>query len=370
MPRVSTSSSARVPVNDLSRAIALQRGELDAAVAEVLDSGWVVLGPQVSALEEEIASFVGLEHAASVANGTDALTIALTALGCGAGDRVATVANAGGYSTTAIRGIGAVPVYVDVEPDTALMSPTSLQPALDLGVKAVVVTHLFGAMADVAAIVEQCHSRGVMVLEDCAQSIGAEQSGRKAGSFGDIAAFSFYPTKNLGALGDGGMVGTQDAALDASVRSLRQYGWASKYRIHRSGGRNSRLDEMQAAILRQRLPLLEEANQRRRDIHRRYSAAVGADRIFGSDDQSFVAHLAVLDVADRDRAQADLDAAGIGTDIHYPVPDHLQEVEAPFEVASTLEVTERLSERILTVPCFPELTDSEVERVCEVLSTW
>jgi dTDP-4-amino-4,6-dideoxygalactose transaminase len=357
-------------VNDLSRAIDLQRPEIDAAVAGVLDSGWVVLGPQVSAFEDELAAFVGAEHAASVANGTDALTIALLALGCGAGDRVATVANAGGYSTTAIRGIGATPVYVDVDRDTALMTRETLAPALDLGVKAVVVTHLFGAMADAAGIVELCHSQGVKVLEDCAQSIGAERDGRRAGSIGDAGAFSFYPTKNLGALGDGGAVCTSDPEVHEAVRSLRQYGWDSKYHIARTGGRNSRLDELQAAILRRRLPLLADGNDRRRAVHSRYAAAVGAASIFGTDDPSFVAHLAVLDVPDRARAAATLEAAGIGTDVHYPVPDHLQAVDGIGVVAGTLEVTEELSRHILTVPCFPELRDDEVERVCEVLAAW
>ena len=367
------SAPSRVPVNDLSRAIGLQRAEIDGAVADVLDSGWVVLGPQVSAFEAELAELNGTTHAASVANGTDALTIALLALGCGPGDRVATVANAGGYSTTAIRGIGATPVYVDVDRRTALMTPDTLAPALELGVTAVVVTHLFGAMADVATIVELCHARGVKVLEDCAQAVGAERDGRRAGSVADAGAYSFYPTKNLGALGDGGAVCTSLAQVDETVRSLRQYGWSGKYHIARTGGRNSRLDELQAAVLRRRLPLLHDGNDRRREIHRRYAEAVGADRIFGTDDASFVAHLAVLDVPDRARAVAELDAAGIGTDVHYPVPDHLQDVpgtDGLGVVAGSLEVTEELAGRILTVPCFPELDDSEVDRVCQVLASW
>jgi aminotransferase EvaB len=359
-----------VPVNDLSRAIDAQRAEIDAAVAEVLDSGWVVLGPQVSAFEEELATYVGAAHAVSVANGTDALTLALTALGCRAGDLVATVANAGAYSTTAIRSIGAVPVYVDVDLDTALMTRETVTAALDHGVKAVVVTHLYGAMADVDGIVALCHQRGVKVLEDCAQSIGAERDRRQSGSVADAGAFSFYPTKNLGALGDGGAVCTSDSDVAEAVRSLRQYGWDGKYRIGRSGGRNSRLDEVQAAVLRRRLPLLAAGNERRRAVYRRYAEALGAGRILGVDDASFVAHLAVLVVDDRERAQAALEEAGIGSDVHYPVPDHLQEVEAAYVVAGNLAVTEDLSTRILTVPCFPELTDVEVDRVCEVLAAW
>ncbi|MDF1604300.1 DegT/DnrJ/EryC1/StrS family aminotransferase [Nocardioides sp. YIM 152315] len=364
------SSLVQVPVNDLSRAIAAHRREIDSAIADVLDSGWVVLGPQVSGLETELAAHLGVSEAVSVANGTDALTIALTALGCSPGDRVATVANAGGYSTTAIRNVGAVPVYVDVDPDTALMTPSTLAPALDLDVDVVVVTHLFGAMAEIGELVDLCHARGVKVLEDCAQAIGAERGGRRAGSFGDAAAFSFYPTKNLGALGDGGAVCSNDIELAEAVRSLRQYGWQGKYRISRPHGRNSRLDEMQAAILRRRLPFLAAANERRRGIHRRYAEAMRTGRVFGSHDPSFVAHLAVLDLDDREAARADFEAAGIGTDVHYPVPDHLHTVEAGYLVADTLEVTERLADRILTVPCFAELDDEEVDRVCEVLASW
>lgn len=366
----SVSNPDHVPVNDLSRAIAEQRHELDSAIAAVLDSGWLILGPQVRAFEEEFAGFLNVAHTVCVANGTDALTLGLVALGCRPGDRVATVANAGGYSTTAIRGVGAVPVYIDVSPTTGLMATDTVVAALDTGVKAVIVTHLFGAMAAVEEVVRLCRRRGVVVLEDCAQAVGAERNGRRVGTWGDAAAFSFYPTKNLGALGDGGAVCTDHEGVARRLRSLRQYGWEGKYRIERPHGRNSRMDEVQAAVLRRRLPLLPAANDRRRSIWRRYAEAIGTDRIFGVDDGSFVAHLAVLQVTDRAAAQADLEAAGIGHDIHYPIPDHLQAVEAPREVAGSLHVTEHLSERILTVPCFAELTEDEVERVCEVLASW
>lgn len=365
MPRV---SPRPVPVNDLSRGITAHRADLDEAIAEVLDSGWVILGPQVGAFEEELAGHLGVRHVASVANGTDALTIALRALGCGPGDRVATVANAGGYATTAIHSVGATPVYVDVDARTALLSAAALERALEDGLAAVVVTHLYGAMADVEDVVELCRGRGVRVVEDCAQAVGAERGGRKAGSFGDAAALSFYPTKNLGALGDGGAVCTSDPAVDAAVRSLRQYGWDGKYRIARPGGGNSRLDEMQAAILRRRLPLLAEANDRRRQIHARYAEAIGAERILGTHSPSFVAHLAVLTVTERDVVRRRLEAAGIGTDIHYPVLDHRQAGNHDFAISGNLDVSESLNETILTVPCFPELTDSEVDRVCEVLA--
>ena len=232
-----------------------------------------------------------------------------------------------------------------------------------------IVTHLFGAMADLTEIASECGRRGIRLIEDCAQAIGARRDGRLAGTVGDAAAFSFYPTKNLGALGDGGAVVTQDAATAATLRSLRQYGWEGKYVVTRAGGRNSRLDELQAAILRRRLPLLDAGNARRREIHRRYAEALGAGRMIGSADESNVAHLAVAEVDDRDAVREQLAAAGIGTDVHYPVPDHRQPVEAAYAVAGELTETERLAGRILTLPCFPELEDSEVDLVCRELES-
>jgi dTDP-4-amino-4,6-dideoxygalactose transaminase len=231
-----------------------------------------------------------------------------------------------------------------------------------------VVTHLYGNVADVEPIRRLCDERGVLLVEDCAQAIGARRDGRFAGTFGHLAAFSFYPTKNLGALGDGGAVVTDDPALAASVRALRQYGWEHKYHVVRRHGRNSRLDELQAAILRSKLPMVDRWNERRRTIVGRYAGAldVSAGR-FVFDEGTSVAHLAVALVEDRDRARAVLEERGIGTDVHYPVADHRQPVWDGHAVQARLPVTEDAVEHVLTVPCFPELEDAEIDHVCEAL---
>jgi dTDP-3-amino-2,3,6-trideoxy-4-keto-D-glucose/dTDP-3-amino-3,4,6-trideoxy-alpha-D-glucose/dTDP-2,6-dideoxy-D-kanosamine transaminase len=359
-----------VPFNDLGRGTRAIRREIDAAVARVLDSGWYVMGPEHNALEGELSEYLGTGDTVLVGNGTDALQLALSALDVGEGHTVLTAANAGGYTSTAVRSIGATPVFADVEPEQLLLSVDTVSAAidgLDSAPAAIVVTHLFGAIGEIEAIVEFAHARGIPVVEDCAQSIGATLGGRKGGNFGDIATTSFYPTKNLGALGDGGAVMTSRPELAQKLRQLRQYGWESKYRATVSGGRNSRLDEMQAAILRVKLPRLDALTARRREIHAAYEAAAGPGvRLVNSVAESFVGHLAVADLDDREAVRAELDARGIRTDVHYPIPDHLQ----PLMHGAggwNLPVTERSAERILSLPLFPELTDDEVARVVDAL---
>ena len=317
-----------IPFNDLNRTPAALRADLAASVQRVFDRGWYILGPEVAAFEGEFAAYCGTAHCLSVANGTDALEIALRALGVGPGDRVATVANAGGYASTAIRAAGARPLYVDIDPVSMNLSPGSLAAALDREVRAVIATHLYGRMAHLPALLEVTGRAGLPLIEDCAQAHGAAIAGRKAGSWGAMGCFSFYPTKNLGACGDGGAITTGDPALAARVKGLRQYGWTSKYHSAEYG-RNSRMDEMQAAILRARLPLLDGGNRRRREIAARYSASLAGSRIAcppASGEES-VAHLYVIRAAHRDTVRAELEAAGISTEIHYPVPDHWQESE-------------------------------------------
>lgn len=366
-----TASASPVPFNDLGRNTEQLRSEIDAAIARVLDSGWYVLGPEHSAFEAELATHWGADDAALVGNGTDALQLALTAVGVGAGDSVLTVANAGGYTSTAARSLGAVPVFADVDPNTLLLSLNTFEDSLGTltkAPKAVVITHLYGAAVDAGPLVERAAALGIAVVEDCAQSIGASINGRKAGTFGDVATTSFYPTKNLGALGDGGAVITSNPEIAQRVRQLRQYGWESKYRTSVAGGRNSRLDEMQAAILRVKLPQLDGWNERRRDIHRRYEDAIGSGgRMVHSASDSFVGHLAVLEVADRGRALEIFRAAGIGTDVHYPIPDHAQPLVEDMPKVS-LPVTELMATRVVSVPLFPELRADEVDRVCAALS--
>ncbi|HXA51944.1 MAG TPA: DegT/DnrJ/EryC1/StrS family aminotransferase [Candidatus Acidoferrum sp.] len=358
-----------IPFNDLNRTPPALRADLAASVQRVLDRGWYILGPEVAAFESEFAAYCGTTHCVSVANGTDALEIALRALGIKPGDGVATVANAGGYSSTAIRSLGAEPVYVEIDAVSMNMQPAALSSAMNGRVRAVIATHLYGRMADLPALLEITSAAGVPLIEDCAQAHGATLDGRKAGSWGALGCFSFYPTKNLGACGDGGAITTNDGALANRVKLQRQYGWTGKYRSTEHG-RNSRLDEMQAAILRTKLPLLDGWNRRRRQI-----AAIYNDALAGSEitcprgaGEAFVAHLYVVRTAHRDALRDELKAAGIATEIHYPIPDHLQEaVRREGRTMVSLPGTERAANEILTLPCYPELRNDETERIANAL---
>jgi dTDP-4-amino-4,6-dideoxygalactose transaminase len=244
-----------------------------------------------------------------------------------------------------------------------------VEAALTPETRAVVVTHLYGLVGEVEEVADLCRDRGVAVIEDCAQAAGARSNGRRAGAFGDLAAFSFYPTKNLAALGDGGALTTDNDDLAERVRRLRQYGWGCKYEITLPGGGNSRLDEIQAAVLRIRLGRLDEWNGRRRGIIERYAAALPSEagRFVAREGDDYVAHLAVILAEDRERVRAALEAAGIATDVHYPIADHRQPAWSDEYGDVHLPVTEHATAHVLTVPCFPELTEDEIERICEVL---
>lgn len=358
-----------VPLNDLQRAASDQEPALRDAVQAVVASGWYVHGPQHRAFEQEFADYTRSGHCVGVASGTDALGIALTAAASGARDVVVTAANAGAYTSVAALGSGLRPRFADVDPATHCLDPAALEPLLQPDVCAVVVTHLYGRVADVEPLRELCDGAGVVLVEDCAQATGAHAGGTPVGSFGTVATFSFYPTKNLGALGDGGAITTDDPLLADRLRALRQYGWTSKYLIEVDRGRNSRLDEVQAAVLRVRLPLLEAGNERRRQIVRRYRSAAGGSVVVLDAPDGHVAHLAVMECDDRAAAQLALSAAGVESDVHYPVPDHRQPTLAHLHDGRALPVTERLADRVLTLPCFPQLTDAEVDRVCDVLAS-
>ena len=338
--------------------------DLVGAMQRVVERNWYVLGTEVAAFEAEFATYQGVRSCISLANGTDALEIALRTLCIGPGKRVALVANAGFYGSTAVHTVGAEPVYVDVDTVTLTMAPAALQAALASSVDAVIVTHLYGQMADIEKIAAMVAASKVPLIEDCAQSHGASRNGRRAGSFGDIACYSFYPTKNLGAIGDGGAITTNSADLDTRARRLRQYGWSRKYHISEAGGRNSRLDEIQAAVLREKLPMLDGWNAQRRDIAARYNAAFAGLPmqlpISAGDD--FVVHLYVIRVHDRTAFISSMAAAGIATDIHYPVPDHRQ-TAYPQLSETSLPVTEAACGMVVTLPCFPGLDADSVERV-------
>jgi len=360
-------------INDLSAKIRLYDNKIRLAISRAIDSGWLVLGPEVKRFEQSFADYLGTAYCISLANGTEAIELALRALGVGRGDSVATVANAGMYTTTAMLAIGAEPFFLDVDLSSRNATLAEVERALAAGVKAVVVTHLYGLAApDIGRIAELCARQGVPLLEDCAQAHGASVDGRRVGTFGDAASFSFYPTKNLGALGDGGAVVTANGAVAEKVARLRQYGWTTKYQVEVSGARNSRLDEMQAAILSVFLPDLDSANARRREIAARYSAAIIHPDVVlpAQGGAEYVAHLYVVRSARRDALRAHLREMDIAADVHYPIPDYRQPVFGDRFASVSLQNTERLSREILTLPCYPEMTDAQVEQVVAAVNAW
>jgi aminotransferase EvaB len=348
-----------------SSAVANQGIDLAQALTRVLASNSFVLGREVAQFEQEFAQHTGLAHCISVANGTDALELALRALGVGPGHQVVCVANAGFYSSTAIALVGAEPVYAEVDERSLTLSRDALDAALRDRPAAVIVTHLYGQLADIEPIARACRAAGVPLLEDCAQSHGAARSGVRAGCFGDIACFSFYPTKNLGALGDGGAVLTADADLAGRVRSLRQYGWSRKYEVTRLGARNSRLDELQAAVLREKLKHLDRQNGERRAIAQRYNEAFAGLplQLPPSVAEDYVAHLYVVRTPRRDALRHHLQQAGIATDVHYPIADTRQPaLQGRFDAVS-LPVTQAACAAVVSLPCFPGLPDADVRQV-------
>ena len=342
------------------------------AVNRVVRSRRYVLGSEVDRFERAFAAYCGVEHCIGVANGTDALEIALRCLEIGPGARVLVVANAGYYATTAVRAIGAIPEYVEIEWPTMTMSARAVSEALEdrpiqTRPSAVIVTHLYGQLADTDAIVATASRLGIPVIEDCAQAHGATRAGTRAGAFATIGCFSFYPTKNLGAVGDGGAVVTSDAALASRARSLRQYGWGAKYHVESQGGRNSRLDEIQAAVLNDRLPHLDEWNDARRAIAGSYQERLDGLPLLLSPSRGddFVAHLFVVRVKDRGHFREHLASKGIDSEIHYPVPDHLQPAFSTNSGSDDLPHTEAACASVLSLPCYPGLSQEDQRRVVE-----
>ena len=362
----------QVPFNDLSRIPPELMVRFRQAFERVVSSGWYVQGPEHDSFELELANFLGVEHVVGCGNGTDALQIGLRALGVTAGDVVVTAPNAGGYTATAASLIGAHLVFADVDIETHLLTIKTLEElfhSLQKTPKVVVVTHLYGAAAKVSEIVQWCHARGVLVLEDCAQALGAFDGTLRVGSVGDAATTSFYPTKNLGGIGDGGAIFTNDSEVAKTAKSLRQYGWSSKYNSTIPLGTNSRLDELQAAILRIKLEQLDEVNEKRRAIHTQLEQSAGNSiRFVNRSSSRFIAHLAVIEVEDRDLAISSFQKNFVSTAVHYPIPDHQQQSLGQFINPVKLQNSEYLSKRILSLPLFPELTEIEIELVQSAIS--
>ena len=352
-----------VPFVNLARAADALRPELDAAAAGVIYSGSFVLGDEGRAFEHEFGSAIGTAHAVGVGSGTDAIELALRSLGIGHGDEVVTQANTCVPTITGIARTGATPVLCDVELDGGTMDPDSLRAAIGPRTRAVVPVHLYGQCADIDVLHEAAGD--LQLVEDCAQAHGAELRGRAAGTMGTLGCFSFYPTKNLGALGDGGAVVTDDGVLADRLRLLRHHGQSerSNHVIH---GANSRLDELQAALLRVKLPHLEVWNRRRAEIAARYAAALEGTPVRPLPvlpERRHVFHLYVVQARKRDRFRAELERRGVGTLIHYPHPVHHYEPYRELGARVPLEHSERFCERVLSLPLYPELTDAEVETV-------
>ena len=359
-------------INDLRARISCHRADIDRAIARVIDRGWLVLGPEVCTFETAFAEYVGVSHCIGVGNGTDALEIALRAMGVSSGTKVALAANAGFYATTALLAIAALPHYVDVDIETSHLRLADVKEAIAAGAETVVITHLYGApVGDISDIAHLCAENGVPMLEDCAQAHGARIDGRCVGSFGDAASFSFYPTKNLGALGDGGAILTRNRTIAEKSFALRQYGWTTKYLASTTGARNSRLDEIQAAILSELLPFLDAENLRRREIAAFYLANIKHPEVaLPKFDEGAAPHLYVVRTKDREGLRKHLSSFDIASDVHYPVPDHRQPCHSEMYGSMSLPVTERLSREVLTLPCFSEMHSSDIELVVEAVNSW
>lgn len=345
--------------------------DIRTAVARVLEGGNYILGPEVESFERAFAAYCGSAHAVGVANGTDALRLALMALDAGAGDEVITVSHTAVATAAAILAIGATPVFVDIDPVYYSIDPGLIEAAITPRTKAIVPVHLYGQSADMDAIRQIAERHGLRIVEDCAQSAGALYRGRRLGSIGDIGCFSFYPTKNLGAIGDGGMIVTSDAALAERVRRLRQYGWDDARVTHEIGA-NSRLDPIQAAILAAKLPHLDADNARRAAIARRYAQGLAGLPITAPAarrDATHVYHLYVAACDEREALIAHFAKRGVGCGVHYSAPVHRQNgyAERAIFPRGGLPVTERLVWRILSLPMYPELTDAEVDTTVSII---
>lgn len=362
----------KVPLNCLTREEENELHEINKSIQEVIRSGLYIQGLHHGIFEEEFAKFTQAKFAIGVASGTDALILALRSIGVGLGSEVICAANAGGYTSVAAKSIGAIPKYCDVDVETGLITAEMLDKVLTPQTSAVVITHLFGNVAEMNEIVSLCNLHKIPLIEDCAQASGARYSGKHVGNFGDIGVFSFYPTKNLGAIGDGGMLIVNDEVLAKNLYSLRQYGWSSKYVIGMPGGMNSRLDELQAAILRVKLRNLDKKNSQRIEIIRAYQDAFKLLELgmLTSAKPGSVAHLAVILLPknlDRDEFRNSMNLLGIQTDVHYPLLDTEQIGLKPGRSLDHIPNSRKLIRRIVSIPIFPEMTSSEITAVIEAV---
>ncbi len=362
-----------IPLVDLVVQYHSIKEEIDAAVHGTLESGHFILGPAVSRLEENIASYLDVNHAVGLASGTDALILALRALDIGAGDEVIIPAYTFFATAGTVMSVGATPVFVDIDPVTYEMDVTQLAGRITSKTKAIIPVHLYGHSADMDPILELARARGLKVIEDNAQAFGATYRGRMTGSMGDIGCLSFFPTKNLGAFGDGGMVVTNNAALAERMRMLRTHGWKKKY-YSEELGYNSRLDALQAAILQAKLPHVDEWNAKRRAIARRYSEQLGAAGVTVPVECEWgrhVYHLYIVRSERRDELQAFLKEKGIASEVYYPVPPHLAKPCRKFGCKEgDFPHAERASRETLALPLYPELTTEQQDDVIAAVNAF
>ena len=365
-----TGNMNEIPILDLKKQYESIRPEMDSAIAKVLKKGSFILGEEVSAFEQEFAAYCGVSYAIGVASGTDALQLALLAGGIGTGDEVITTSHTATATVAAIEMTGAHPVLVDIDPAHYTLDPLKFVQAISTRTRAVIPVHLYGCPAEMESIMEFARRNNLLVVEDCAQAHGASVHGKKVGGWGDMAAFSFYPTKNLGAYGDGGAVVTNDSALAEKVRCLRQYGWKERY-ISSIKGMNSRLDELQAGILRVKLRHLDEWNDRRRERARCYRDFLLDTELVLPEtppNSEHVFHQFVVRHSRRDELRVYLKKRGIHTLVHYPVPVHLQPAYQNLRYREgSLPHTELAAREVLSLPMYPELSEPELGRVCQTI---
>ena len=362
-----------IPVSDPHANYVSHKEAIDAAVLEVMNSGWYILGSATKTFEKNFAQFIGVDHCIGVNSGTDAIVLVLRALEIGPGDEVITVSHTAVATVAAIELVGATPVFCDIDPKTHCIDANLVEALINDQTKAILAVHLYGHPADALKLKSIAEKHGIKLIEDCAQAHGAIINGKMVGCFGDAACFSFYPTKNLGAIGDGGAVVTNNNALADKLRWLREYGWKERYISHFQG-MNTRLDEIQAAILNAKLPHLESETQKRIAIAQHYNQALADLNVvtpITKPGYQHVFHLYVIETDQRDALQAHLKTFGIGSAIHYPQAVHQQPAYlSRIRGWELLQNTEALMPRILSLPMYPELEIAQQQRVVEAILTF
>lgn len=361
----------KIPIFELNRQYKEIEEEINAAIQGVLNSGWYILGKQVGTFEKEFALYCTSAYGVAVGNGTEALQLSLIALGVRPGDEVITVPNTAMFTVSAISAVGAKPVFVDIEPIAYTMDPQKIEQVITEKTKVVIPVHLYGQCADMDPILEISRKHNLKVIEDACQAHGAEYKGKKAGSMGDTGCFSFYPSKNLGAYGDGGMVVTNNENIAENLRMLRHGGQKERY-YHQIKGFNSRLDEIQAAILKVKLRYLDKWTNLRRDKAQLYNKLINNKTIIKPSEVDYnkhVYHLYVIRTENRDKIQYSLKQNNIETHIHYPIPIHMQKAYKDLNISKgSYPVSEEYAGEILSLPMFPELTEDEIRIIADVVN--